>query len=135
MPICLGYCENKHCLKSARIWRFSGLYSVWIRENMDQKTPNTDTLHAVIVPNHFIILPWVKVVEDRLIWLLATLLDLCYHNQIITKITFYFNEMKSFLKAVLLVYNRLIEKLSMLTFKSKFIINGTCLYPFFKFFL
>ena len=43
------------CLKSVRIWSFSGPYfpafglpySVRMQENKDQKTPNTDTFHAV----------------------------------------------------------------------------------------
>ena len=114
MPVCVGYSENKHCLKSARIWRFSGLYSVWIRENMDQKNSEYRHSSRSESPKSFynIILGQSGRRETNLI-------------------IFYFNEMKSFLKAVLLVYNRLIEKLSMLTFKSKFIINGTCLYPFF----
>ena len=36
-----------HCLKSARIWSFSGPYSVQMPEYTDQKTPNTDIFHAV----------------------------------------------------------------------------------------
>ena len=36
-------------VKSARIRSFSGPYLVRMRENTDQKTPNTDTFHAVIM--------------------------------------------------------------------------------------
>ena len=37
-----------HSVKCVRIRTFSGPYSVRMRENEDQKTPNTDTFHAVI---------------------------------------------------------------------------------------
>ena len=38
-----------HCVKSVQIRNFSGLYSVRMRENTDQKkTPYLDTFHAVI---------------------------------------------------------------------------------------
>ena len=30
-------CYSNHCLKSVRIWSFSGPYSVWMWENKDQK--------------------------------------------------------------------------------------------------
>ena len=33
----LNVYHQLHCLKSVRIWDFSGPYSVWIRENTDQK--------------------------------------------------------------------------------------------------
>ena len=36
-----------HCVKSVRIRSFSGPYSVQMRENADQKTPNMDTFHVV----------------------------------------------------------------------------------------
>ena len=52
--------EPKYCVKSVRIRSFSGPYfpafglnispySVRMRENTEQKTPNTDTFHAVII--------------------------------------------------------------------------------------
>ena len=41
--------RSLHCVKSARIWSFSGPYSVQMRKNTEQKTPNRDTFHAVPV--------------------------------------------------------------------------------------
>ena len=42
-----------HCEKRVRIRSFFGLYSVQMRENKDRKTPNTDTVQAVIVLDLF----------------------------------------------------------------------------------
>ena len=39
---------NLHFIKIARVRSFSGPYSVRMRENKDQKTPNTDTFYAVL---------------------------------------------------------------------------------------
>ena len=37
----------KHCVKSVRIRSFSGPYSVQMRENTVQETPNTNTFYAM----------------------------------------------------------------------------------------
>ena len=50
----LHYCPIvTHCVKSVRIWSYTGPYSVRMRENTDRITTNTDTFHAVIFAKCF----------------------------------------------------------------------------------
>ena len=39
--------KSKHCMKSFRIGSFCGPYFPAFRLNTDQRTPDTDTFHAV----------------------------------------------------------------------------------------
>ena len=43
--------NKSHCLKNVRIWSYSGLYSVRMREIWTRINPNIDTFHAVPMAN------------------------------------------------------------------------------------
>ena len=41
--------QGKCCVKSVRIWSFSGLHSTRMRENTNQKPSNTETFYEMKV--------------------------------------------------------------------------------------